>query len=287
VNTTSLHPPPRFGAALAEQLRAVGLAVRGEIAVAALLMAATSALLLAVADGADFDLVDMVWPTLILGFFAPMGVWKGEGPSRRAYLRSMPVPRGRHTLAKVFGGWAWLMGLCGLYLLWALSIPLLTGGHIVLGPEWERVALAGRPAGSLVRDLTLHGHPWMWLVPFTGATIAYLFGSVAALAAEHPWRWFAGLALTTILVGTLSDASVSGPVGSFVYAYEDALFGRYGLWTLARGTAIEVFHVRDGDEIERIRKSVPHLGAWLTATALWGSAAVAGVLAAALRHRDA
>lgn len=257
LNAPALLPVPRWPAVFRAELRAVGDAVRVELIAAGALMLATTLLMLSyrVREGnsANFDLVDMAWPAVFLGLFAPMAVWKGDEPRRRAYFWALPVERSGHTLAKAASGWAWLMGVVAVYLLWALTTSLLTGGNVGSGAE---------PATSV--DLTLHGHPWLWLVPFTGTTAAYLVGSIVVLAADHPWRWIGGVFFAALILLQTKAAWL-------IQAGEAAIFGRYGLNTLITGTALG---------------QPPALAPWAGATLLWTALALAGVLAAAFRHQE-
>lgn len=288
MNPSALHPTPRWPGIIREQLRAVGVATRREMALAGLLLALLTPLFVLdyfFDDGQpfSFDLSDMTIPMALLGAFAPMAVWKGEEPSRRSYFWAMPVDRARHTLVKVFGGWAWLMALVAVFLLWIVSIALSTGGNI--GVQEVQVFLAGLPAGALPDDDAATRRwtavpAWMWLVPFTGATAAYLVGSVVVLASDHPWRWLAGLAFGVMLLFGMADAlDVEPALGAF-------LQGPYGVETASTGISVqEAVITVDGDHA-RVRRHRPVAGHWATATLLWTGLGLAGVLAAAFRHQE-
>jgi hypothetical protein len=264
VNPSSAPAAPRWPRVMREQFRTTGLAVRGEVLLVSTLLAVVTLLTLSYhargeASG-NFKLTDTGILAVVLGLFAPMAVWKGEAPARRSYLWAMPLDRSRHTLVKVFSGWAWLMALVAMLLLWELATPLLTGGGVGSG--------VGAPHGF---DLTLGGQPWMWLVPFTGATVASLAGSVVVISSDHPWRWFAGATLGVLLASLANVVAV--PRILFL-----TLFGRYGLQALLTGTADRV--TAAGAEL------VPDPRGWAVATLIWTGLALGGVLVAAHRYQE-
>jgi hypothetical protein len=254
--------PPRPRVVRAE-VRAVGDAVRRELVAAAVLMAGVTLMMLfyRVRDGASahFELVDMTWPVVILALFAPMAVWKGDEPSRRAYLWALPVDRARHTLAKVFAGWMWLTGLVAAYLAWALATALATGGRVSDGIA---------PPASV--DFTLNGHPWLWLVPFVGATAAYLAGSIVAVASDHPWRWFATGFFGSGLLLSLDSAWVER-------AGQTLIFGPHGANALITATLTGA---------DSLPGALSPPGPWAVTALLWTGLALAGVVAAAHRHQE-
>jgi hypothetical protein len=281
----AFHPLPPAGAVARQNLRAVAESVRWEAAAAVALMA-TLLLMIVLGEsqgssGADYDVADMTWPVVILGLFAPMSVWKGEEPSRRSYLWSMPVDRFRHTLLKVASGWSVLMVLVAVYVLWAMAVALVTGGHITINPEWEAELMRDLPPGTLIRDMTLSGHPWLWLVPFTAATTTYLLGTVLALLTDHPLRVVAGTAFAFFLVIGLAESS-----GGTTEQMADDLFmhlvaGPYGIVTQATG----ILHSFE-DAAPGVLKNRPSLGAWARATLLWAGAGLVGVVLAARTHQE-
>jgi hypothetical protein len=282
-----LHPVPAWGAVAREALRTVGQSVRLEMAAVLVLLLGLLVLMATVAPqgprGADYEVAEMVWPAVILGLFAPLAVWKHDEPSRRAYLWSLPVDRARHTLIRVWSGWAWLMAMVAAYVAWATVGALMTGGHIVINDDWEALLLRELPPGSRIRDLTLAGHPWLWLAPFAGATTMYLFGTVVALLSNYPLRVFAGAWFGLMVVMGLADASggvmdqVVERVGVHVAA------SRYGFVTHVTGI-ITRWDVPEG-VVNNLRDQVDG-GAWAFATLLWTGAALAGVIVAARRYQE-
>lgn len=288
MDAPAVHPTPRWPAVLREQFRAVGIAVRRDVALLALLLGAVTVLIALVHfhDPRDnFDFVpEVAFPAVLLGLLAPMAVWKGEEPSRRSYLWAMPVDRGHHTVMKTLNGWAWFMALVGAYLLWALAMAVLTGGEI--GVEGVRVAMReGVPPTPADMHTVWWTIPaWQWLTPFTGATITYLLGSILVLSSDHPWRWFAGIIFGFFLLAGLAEAGempwLERALGSLVegrWGFEPALFGTID--------TTDTLTTPAGRRVELLR-SMPALRAWLTAMPLWLALGAVGVTIAAYRHQE-
>jgi hypothetical protein len=284
----TLHPVPAGDTVLRENLRAVGESVRLEIAAALALLLGLAALILyfeppASPGGADYDVADMTWPILVLGLFAPLAVWKAEEPSRRGYMWSMPVNRFRHTLMKVASGWAWLMALVAVYLVWALSMPLLTGGHIVLNSDWKAALLHGRPPGTVLRDMTLGGNAWVWVVPFVAASTGYLVGTAVALLTDHPLRVYAGVTFTFLVTVGMAETT-GGALGEMAEGlFRYGVGGRYGLMTHVTGI---VFHFHEPLVPPPQIRDVPAFGTWVSSVLLWTGTALAAAVLAARRHQE-
>lgn len=282
-----LHPVPSRGAVARENLRAVGQSVRLEIAAVLVLLLGLLVLMATLAPqgpgGVDYDVADMTWPVVLLGLFAPLAVWKHEEPSRRAYLWSLPVDRARHTLVRVWSGWAWLMALVATYVVWAMAVALVTGGHVVINRDWEALLLRELPPGSRIRDLTLAGHAWLWLTPFAGATTMYLFGTVVALLSNYPLRVFAGAWFALMVVMGVADAG-GGVMDQMVERVgAHVILGRYGFITHSTG----VISWRDGptDVLDGLPDPADG-GTWAVATLLWMGVGLAGVVLAARRYQE-
>ncbi len=287
------YPTPAWTAVLREQLGAVALRTRREMIVLALLLGATMALGLTMVyfgDGGDFDFAPVVGlPAVVLGFIAPLSVWKGEEPSRRSYLWAMPVDRARHTLARVLGGWAWFMVAVAGYLLWALLLALVTGGEI--GQEVMRVVTVSEtPAGGALtpadmRTLRWSIPLWQWLTPFAGATIAYLLGSIVALASDRPWRWFAGFLFAAFMVVTL--AAEAGEVLWMDHLLEAVVNGPLGIAPAFTGdqSHAQTITTPAGRGME-IWRDLPSFRAWVLAMPFWMLTGAAGVWLAARRHQE-
>src|SRR5215208_3767222 len=118
-----LHPLPRPGAVVREQLRTVGLSLRREAMLAGGALAAFTAWFLAMRINGHFHgsldlLPETMMPFVMLSLFAALAVWKTEDPSRRGYHWSMPVDHSAHALIKSGSGLAWLMAAGAVYLVW-------------------------------------------------------------------------------------------------------------------------------------------------------------------------
>jgi hypothetical protein len=292
MTTTTLHPLPASAAVFIEQIRATGLAIRREAAVAGGLLLAVMLVVLTshlLGGGArfDFNVSELSVPAVTLGFFLPLAIWKSEEPSRRAYLWTLPVARSRVTLAKVLGGWLWYMGLVAGYLAWGVALALLTGG--LVGVEETRMLVGGviegiRPDAADFFVHRVESPPWMWLVPFAGATVTYLFGSALVLTSDHPWLWYGGLVFTYLLLVALAQAGQAGELGRVLASVTD---GRYGLEVLLSGVANQEATVSaPSGRVGTLVVDVPILGRWATATAIWGSVSLAALLGAAFRYQE-
>lgn len=267
-STLSIPVAPGWAGVAAGEIRAVGLMVRRELLAAGLLMAAVTViavtLWLSGNGGTDLNLVDMAFPAILLGVFAPMAVWKDEAPARRGYFWSMPVARGRYTLVRVSAGWAWLMALVAAYLAWAAGATLLTGGEFLVGGEWAQVEIrAELPPEQRIVPMSLGENPWMWLVPFAGATALYLAGSIVVVLSDHPWRWYAAFAVLSFV---LLEVAVGARIRWLMEVLAAVVVGRFGLVTLLTG--------------------MPSAEAWAPTALLWTALALAGLLVASTRYRE-
>ena len=203
---------PAMKAVWTEQLRVVGLAIRREGALAAVVLALGSLALVAfsrmpvlqaIVDQGEvgelvFDPGEPPW-----GFFAvlaalllPLVVWKGERRFGDTPLWSLPVDHRRHALLKVAAGWVWLMAILGAALVWVTLTVLASGG--ALGVDEVRLLIldpAGATAGTpgATESVRWTTPWWEWALPFTSATAAYLLASTLMLATARPLFWAAGL----------------------------------------------------------------------------------------------
>jgi hypothetical protein len=207
------HATPRLRAILAEQTRFVGLSIRREAAVgAALLLALFLAVLVIPGRSAPVSFSRELggW-FAALGFVAPLVVWRGLAGDGQ--LWTLPVDHRRHAAVGVAVGWLWMMVASCVLLLWLVAFVLVTGGHF--GGEGTRLVLSSTAAAGAVdpRQLTTvvwKTPPWLWLVPFTAATVAYLLGSALVLATRHPGRWFVGAAIVVSLALLLGGDALLG-----------------------------------------------------------------------------
>jgi len=288
----ALHPTPRWSDVLREQFRAVGIALRPELLLLGALLAGLSALVMVIHlrnPQVTFDFVPgIAVPVMLLAILAPIGIWKGDEPGRRSYLWSMPVDRTRHTLAKLLGGWAWLMPLVAVYLLWGLGMTLATGGDVAV--EGIRMATRELPPGVVATDADLYVlwwdiPAWQWVTPFTGVTITYLLGSAVVIWSDHPWRWFAGFAFVVFVLVLLAEEGGLPGLEQALFALTEG--GRFGIESALLGTRnVEETIVTPGGRSVDVVRSLAFLRDWAIAMPLWlGLGAVAAGLAA-YRHQE-
>jgi hypothetical protein len=174
-----LHPAPRRRDIVLEQVRVLGLSLRREALVVAVVLAVATLIVggeLA-RGGPGFDSSDP-FPTALVSFLFPFAVWKSEKRFGPAFLWTLPVDRRRLALVKVFAGWVWLMAAMAVFVAWLLALALIA-----------RVSFV---------DVLMR-------LPFTATTATYLLGSALVLGLRHPLRWLLGTAGLFFLVGSLSQ----------------------------------------------------------------------------------
>jgi hypothetical protein len=278
MTSTTFHSPPRTRDVLLAQIRAVGLAPRGP-ALAAMGVVALATLLITIESLKTGEVISFHpwrhWLPGIVGILLPIVVWRGEERFGASFLWTLPVERWRHTLAKVFAGWVWLMGGVALFVLWSLAVTLLSGGNI-LAEETLRLL---NPTD--VETVRWTPKPLLWLAPFTSATATYLLASALGLATRHPLRWIVG----SVIVFGVGDAASAVWLGSVL----ELLFeGPYGLDALltARTTFLNIEATLSTGERVAVWRALPDVGQWATATLLWTGIGLVTLLAAASRHRE-
>jgi hypothetical protein len=290
----ALHAAPRPQDVLATQVRVVGFALRRPAIVASGLIALTTALValefMRTGQPIDFDPTQQ---TLfgMLGLLLPIGVWMGEPRFGTGFLWTLPVDRCWHALARVFAGWVWLMGAVALVFLWLLALALLTGGR-VLSEETLRVLPSFSIAPSQIFDPSAVQHvrwawgPLFWLVPFTAATVAYLWASALALGTRHPLRWIVGAVLCVVLLLVVRNAANVGlPLEGWLRSVIRGPYGIDALFT-ARTETLQVSATLSTGETIVAWRALPDLGQWAIATLVWTAAGLAALVAAASRHRE-
>ena len=183
MTTIPLHAPPAWRAVLAEQLRVtflrtrvVGVALAG----AALLlggMMIDSALDIRKLDrlGHSAEAATVVvfsglpssFP-VVVAILLPFLMWAHEDTGRRAYHRMMPIAQSAHGLTRTLAGWVWMLSAS---MMWVIATALF---NLICS------RITGRPVPAF-QDVW-----WMWLVPITSATVAYLYVSAAAVGSRWP-----------------------------------------------------------------------------------------------------
>ena len=270
MTSISLHPAPRWRTVAAEQLRAVGLLTRSSgVAFIVLLLVACAIVLGVSVQARDLGLRHVGTPNVNVAFapeasiaFAVIAVLyaflarQDDDPSRASYHLMMPFDPQVHTLTKVLAGWVWLLAATAICLL--IIAPL----------------------GALSSMITGHPQPasgfgwWVWMVPFTSLTIAYMLASAAVAGSRRPLLWVAGIIL--LYSGMLLALDWLG--------YRDArrtvltvFDGEYGVVAALAGRIdrLDTAHLQFLPSVER----------WLGASALWGGLSV--VLLVAMSRRRA
>ena len=297
MTSRKLHAPPRTRDALLAQIRAVGSAPRAPV-LAAMAVVALATLLITIQSlntGAviAFHPEHQMWPGMA-GLLLPIVVWRGEERFGASFLWTLPVDRWRHALVRVFAGWVWLMGGVALFVLWSLAVTLLSGGNI-LSEETLRVlgsassAASGTLDPAAVKTVRWTPEPLFGLAPFTSATATDLLASALGLATRRPLRWIVAGVIGFYIISGIGEAANAVWLASALERLLDPLFeGPYGVDALltARTTFLNnEATLSTGDKV-MVWRALPDVGQWVTATLLWTGAGLAGLWAAASRHRE-
>ncbi|MDX1623593.1 MAG: hypothetical protein R3199_06400 [Gemmatimonadota bacterium] len=286
-----LDPVPPLRTAAAAQWKAVGLAVRREVLVAAVLLAAGQ-LYMGLVERATGEAIPLGYLDEIgvlagaAAFLFPFFVWKGENSFGFSTLWTLPVGHARHALLKVAAGWAWVMVLTAGFGALMLLPVLITGGP--LGEEFTRL-VADPAAPSSFRPVEWSTPWWWWLLPFGAASTTYLLGSALVLATRRPWRWIVGTGLGLLLLRIGGVVGVDPMDGLFETLVSGVWLARYGVETLLNSgvQSIEVWlHRPSGEEVKAWRE-LPSLARWAGTVLLWSAVGLAGLLAATWRRREA
>ena len=256
-----LHPAPAWSRVAHEQVRAVGLRLRSAgimlLALFTLIAMATIVISLdtftPVRGGRPgFNATFAPQMTVVLTLLAmltPLMVWEGEDPTRRLYHRAMPVGQLTHALAKVVGGWAWVVVATAVYVIGIAIVPVLV--H--------------RGSESVIYSPTFLW--WHWLVPFTSVTIAYALASSAGVGTRQPFVWiFGSMVIYGGVIALLMRADVP-MLTDVARAMTTAITGTYGLGAATTGNI-------DGIDVSG-RLVTTALERWLGATSIWGAASAA------------
>lgn len=287
---------PRRRDALREQIRAVALSLRWPAALIAALIALLSILIgrdIAHGEVIDFHPEQFLLPALA-GVLLPIAVWRDEDRFGPGFLWTLPVDRRWHALSRVAAGWVWLMAAIAAVVLWLLALALLSGDAI-LGPETLLYLPADPfPEIGTVDPATLRSVRWtpraaLWLVPFTSATVTYLFASAVTLGPRHPWRWVAGTVVALFLYLGVAEATGSRFLLDAPNAYvRPLILAPYGLDAAlsARTEVLKVGTRLTTGEPAVVWRGFPDVGHWSGATLLWSAAGLLALWAAASRHRE-
>ena len=179
----NLHPTPRAGEILRENLRVLALTFRRETIVLALVFACLASVMAVSLIRGDmatwFDSSDDEFGVALVSFLFPFAVWRHEKRFGPAFLWTLPVDRRRHAVIKVFAGWVFLTTALVIYLSIFLFFAF-TGG----------VTFAQKVS----------------VLPFLTSTAMYLLGSALALGLRYPFRWLFGAIAISLILGNLNNA---------------------------------------------------------------------------------
>ena len=284
---------PAMKAVWMEQLRVVGLAIRREAALVALVLALGSITVIAISrlpvlqvifneDMRDlvFDPAESPWMFLpvLAALLLPLVVWKGERRFGDTPLWSLPVDHRRHVLLKAAAGWVWLMAILGAFFVWATLTTLVSGGSV--GVDEVRLLLldaVGASAGTpgSMESVNWTTPWWQWALPFTSASAAYLLATTLILATARPLFWAAGLwvaGAAVLGIAEIWDIDWIQRTTDFVAWY-------IGGESFTRGMQLPT-----GREV--VWTLLPTVKMWMALSAFWISLGLAGVLGASSRPRN-
>lgn len=168
---------------------------------------------------------------------------------------------------------------------WGVAVSLVTGGEV--GVFSSRVFTGQDITTARPEDFQIVSTAvpwWSWLTPIAASTLAYLAVSGLIIGARHPWLWLAGIWLVVMMTGTFADElEWEGVLHLMHVALGNGAW--FGLLTAVTGTVETVVSV--SEQGHAVYAPRPNAGAWLAATALWMTIAVAASWAAVQRHREA
>lgn len=290
-STVDRIPPVK--AVWIEQLRAVGLAIRREGALAALALVLGSVVLIAFSRMpalqaiVNEEMAELVFDpresgggfvAVLIALLLPLVVWKGERRFGDTPLWSMPVDHRRHTLFKVAAGWVWLLAILSAALVWVTLTVLASGG--TLGVDEVRLLVldpAGAAAGTpgAMESVNWTTPWWEWALPFTSATAAYLVASTLMLATRRPLFWAAGLWVAGGVVLGIADFRDI----DWIQRASDFVAWYIGGDSFTRGMQLP----SGGREVWTL---LPTARMWTASSALWIGLGLVGVLGASGRARN-
>jgi hypothetical protein len=277
-----------LSAVLAEQVRFLGLAMRRDAMAGAGLILLALVLRAFLGDAPVNFTREIGLSFAALGFVAALGVWKRLAAD--GDLWTLPVDHRRTTIVGVAAGWFWLQAAACALLAGMVALISVTGGQFASSATRVVLSSSAAVTGAIdPRHLTTiawSSPHWLWAVPFTAATVAYLLGSAIVIATRHPWRWLAGFGLVALLL--LLFGGDAGPGWSYgglriVAAHP------YGLETVFAGGPVSrttrLVTLTTGQTI-LVWRDLPALGRWVTATVLWSALGLAGLWLATIRLRE-
>ena len=293
---TDMHGTPRMRAVIKEQFKATAASFRVYTIIGGALGAVAT--LLAFADyfrrgvGVEFAPSLSLIPA-IAGALLPFAIWQKERVHESGFLWTLPVDRSRQAFAKVFAGWLCLMIAAAAFLLWLLTLALITKGNIT-GDEMVRLLAPGAPTTRSIDPSLVQMVRWIpsrafWLVPFTAATGTYIILSAVMLGLRYPFRWIIGAVIGAFLI-----AAVGHGIGTDAFwaklsiVIQTVMYGRYGLDTLlsARSESVHTTIALTSGDIVPAWRALPNVTDWIVGTLLWIALGLTLLTAALYRHRE-
>ncbi len=188
---------------------------------------------------------------LLLGAVAwPPLVWRGQGPTRRNYHRTLPVDQFTHDMLKIGAGALWLMLGIAVVLL-----PLLVAANL----------------STTLRGLVTGPSLLVWVNFFTGPLIVYLLLSCIPMLTDRPLEWMLGLTAGFVGLTMLADTYDL----ALKNAIDVIMRSELGLVNALNGAYVEqpwLTYVRLSHYPDRM-----DYGAWIGATLLWLVIGIAAV----------
>lgn len=191
---------PTMGAVALEQVRLIATKLRRSLTVLGVLSLFVGVIFILGLSRWPEEYIErlsrhVVTLVMITSLYMASAVWRGEGPSRRAYHWALPVSRVRHAWLRIGAGLLWLIAI----LLIGAIVPAVTGN----------LSLASLPAWAIC------------------VTIVYLLTVIPSVLSDHPDRWFWAL-LVGYIVGGVVIALRMGR-GRLFDAWSAVVDGRLGL----------------------------------------------------------
>jgi hypothetical protein len=290
-----LQPLPKLRDVVRAKFVITGRAVQLPVIAVTVIVAIATVIIFASRDAVPIDFVpEQQMLPAIIGLLLPLLVWPGGVRSGTGLFWTLPFDRQRHALARVFAGWTWLMILIAAFGLWQAIATLVTGGSF-LDAETLRVLSSYSPAPEVMIDpaapqtVQWMKSAWLWLAPFTGATVLYVLVSALILGVRSPLKWVAGFVFLFFLVGAvLSNSNEEAVRLAPSRAFRAAFAGPYGLDAVmtARTESLKTLAPLANGERMMVWLDLPNTTEWAIATLAWLTVGLIALWAATWRHRE-
>lgn len=288
---------PSFGRVFREQLNATALSLKAPTIIAIALLAIATFLTLADYvhghGGVEFAPELSLIPAFA-GILLPIIVWEREKHFEAGFIWTFPVNRPRHALARVTAAWALLMIGVAMFMLWLLTLALITKGNITGDEVVKLLPTTSIPgplalAPSALRTITWIPPRVLWLAPFTAATTMYVIASALMVGLRHPFRWIIALVALFYLIAAAGQGLAADIFWTKVQSITRPLMeGRYGIDAVlsARSESLHTEIILSNAARTTVWRALPVVSDWLIATLIWASAGLALLSAALFRHRE-